>query len=120
MQIECPERTKWVERAFYFLLLVSNDKLRENISMHFLYMIKNSSNKLYVGVTENPEKRLATHNSLRGAKFTKYLPDFKIFFLEKYENLQQARKREIQIKKWSRSKKEILIERYKNGLETKI
>jgi putative endonuclease len=91
-------------------------------------MIKNSSNKLYTGVTENPEKRLHTHNTLRGAKFTKYtsavlgtsIPDFKIVFLEEYENLQQARKREIQIKKWSRSKKEMLIERYKNHLPTKI
>lgn len=83
-------------------------------------MIKNSSNKIYVGVTENPEKRLATHNSLRGARYTKYLPNFKIVFLEKYGNLQQARKREIQIKKWRREKKEILIERYRNGLETKL
>jgi putative endonuclease len=87
--------------------------------MHFLYMIKNSSNKIYIGVTENPEKRLAIHNSKRGAQYTKRISDFKIVFLEEYENLQQARKREIQIKKWSRSKKEMLIERYKNGLETK-
>lgn len=88
--------------------------------MVFVYMIKNSSNKLYIGITENPEKRLATHNSKRGASFTKYIPDFKIFFLEEYENLKQARKREIQIKKWSRSKKEMLIERYENGLKTKL
>ena len=87
--------------------------------MHFLYMIKNSSNKLYVGVTKNPEKRLSTHNLLRGAKFTRHVPDFKIVFIEKYENLEKARKREIQIKKWNRSKKETLIERYKKGLETK-
>jgi putative endonuclease len=95
--------------------------------MHFLYIIKNFSNKLYIGITENPEKRLATHNSLRGAKYTKYtstvlgtsIPDFKIVFLEKYSDLQHARKREIQIKKWRREKKEMLIERYKNGLETK-
>lgn len=88
--------------------------------MHFLYMIKNSSNKLYVGVTENPEKRVATHNSKRGALYTKVIPDFKIVFLEEYLDLQSARKREIQIKKWGRSKKEMLIERYKNNLPTKI
>jgi putative endonuclease len=87
--------------------------------MYFLYMIKNSSNKLYVGVTENPEKRLTTHNTKRGAQYTKRLPDFKIVFLEKYENLGQARKREIQIKKWRRDKKEMLIGRYKNDFETK-
>lgn len=90
-------------------------------------MIKNSSNKLYVGVTKNPQKRLLTHNSKRGAQYTstalsagKNNSNFKIVLLEKYENLQQARKREIQIKKWSRSKKEMLIDRYKNGLETKV
>lgn len=87
--------------------------------MFYLYMIKNSSNKIYIGVTENPEKRLATHNSMRGAQYTKRLPDFKIVFLEKYSDLQQARKREIQIKKWRREKKEMLIRRYKDGLETK-
>ena len=90
-------------------------------------MIKNSSNKLYIGITEDPNKRLMTHNSKRGAEYTstalgtgKHTLYFKIVFLEDYENLQKARKREIQIKKWSRSKKETLIERYKNNLPTKI
>lgn len=107
-------------------LVIYSETVQENreicyhVYMYFLYMIKNSSNKLYVGVTENPEKRLATHNSLRGAQYTKRVPDFKIVFLEEYLDLQQARKREIQIKKWSRSKKEMLIERYKNSLPTKI
>ena len=70
-------------------------------------------------MTENPEKRLSIHNSKRGAQYTKVKPDFKIVLLEKYENLKQTRKREIQIKKWRREKKEVLIERYRNGLETK-
>ncbi len=88
--------------------------------MFYLYMIKNSSDKLYTGVTENPAKRLTTHNSLRGAQYTKRIPDFKIVFLEEYDDLKKARQREIQIKKWSRIKKEILIDRYKNKLPTKI
>ena len=50
--------------------------------MHFVYMIKNSAEKLYVGITENPEDRVVYHNQKRGAKFTKYIPDFKIVFLE--------------------------------------
>lgn len=87
--------------------------------MRYLYMIKNSVGKLYVGVTENPDKRVMYHNQKRGAQFTKYIPDFKIVFLEKYGSLLEARKREIQIKKWRRDKKEFLISKYKNGLETK-
>jgi len=88
--------------------------------MYFVYMAKNSINKLYIGVTENPQNRVIYHNQKRGAKFTKYVPDFKIIFLEEYSNLAEARQREIQIKKWRRDKKMALIERYKEGLPTKI
>jgi len=82
-------------------------------------MIKNSYNNLYIGVTDNPERRLDEHNSKRGSDFTKIRDKFEIVFLEKYNTLTEARKREIQIKKWRRDKKERLIELYKNGLETK-
>lgn len=87
--------------------------------MNFVYMIKNSYDDLYIGITDNPEKRLKYHNENRGALFTKRQSKFKIVFLEQYENLAQARKRELQIKKWNRDKKEILIQRYNIGLETK-
>ncbi len=83
-------------------------------------MILNSENKLYVGVTENPQARLKYHNEERGAQFTKRIPTFKIVFLEEHAAATDARKREIQIKKWRREKKEILIDRYKNGLPTKL
>lgn len=82
-------------------------------------MIKNSFNKLYIGISENPEKRLEIHNTKQGAGFTKYKSDFKIVFLEEYPSLTKARQREIQIKKWRREKKENLIEKYQKGLPTK-
>ena len=87
--------------------------------MHFVYMIRNDHGDLYVGVTENPEQRLTYHNQKRGALFTKRNSLFSIVFLEEHISLASARKREIQIKKWRREKKDILIERYKNGLTTK-
>ena len=87
--------------------------------MQFVYMIKNNSDKLYVGITENPDNRVLTHNLKQGAKFTKFDPTYKIVFLEKHNSLADARKREIQIKKWRREKKEMLIERYCSGLETR-
>ena len=46
--------------------------------------------------------------------------DFRIVFLEKYPNLTSARQREIQLKKWSRGKKEFLIDKYRQGFETKL
>ena len=87
--------------------------------MFFVYMIKNSTNQLYVGVTDDPEQRLDEHNSKRGASFTKYTSTYRVVFLEKYSTMAGARKREIQIKKWRRDKKEFLIFKYQHGLETK-
>jgi putative endonuclease len=83
-------------------------------------MLKNSADKLYIGITDNPERRLSEHNSERGAQFTSHIPTYRIVFLEKYATLAEARKREIQIKKWRRDKKEVLIERYKKSLLTKM
>lgn len=87
--------------------------------MSFVYMAKNSNNELYIGVSDNPSQRIRNHNEKRGAGFTK-IGGFKIVFIEKYPNLKEARKREIQIKKWRREKKEILIKRYQNNLPTKL
>ncbi|MDQ5955087.1 MAG: putative endonuclease [Patescibacteria group bacterium] len=86
--------------------------------MYFVYMLKNSADKLYVGITDNPKRRLQEHNTQRGATYTSRIPTFKIVFLEEYQTLFQARAREIQIKKWRRDKKEFLIERYRTGYVT--
>lgn len=84
--------------------------------MFYVYMIKNLNHDLYIGVTENPTKRLRAHNSKQGAYFTKNKTAFKIVFLETHETLIKARQREIQLKKWNRGKKEMLIERYNLNL----
>ena len=87
-------------------------------------MIKNTYGKLYTGVSSNLPKRIYYHNTKQGSIFTKSqvaLGDkFKIAFYEEYPTLTEARKREIQIKKWRREKKEKLIERFNSGLSTKL
>ena len=102
------------------LELVESESNGHNQNMYYVYMIKNSSGKLYIGVTENLNKRLYYHNTKQGANFTKYKSKFEIVFEEKYQTLTEARKREIQIKKWRREKKEILIKRFVSGLPTKL
>ncbi len=89
-------------------------------NMHFVYIIKNSYGNLYIGITDNPTRRLSEHNTHRGADFTKNRDTFSLVFLEEYSTLIQARKREVQIKKWRRNKKEMLIEIYSKGLSTKV
>ncbi len=82
-------------------------------------MIKNEYGELYTGVSENPQKRVHHHNHNQGAQYTKRGGIFALVFLEEYPTLTDARKREIQIKKWRREKKEKLIELYNLGKETK-
>lgn len=87
--------------------------------MYYVYMIKNSYGKLYVGVSKNPKQRIYFHNTKQGSGFTK-VGKFSLVFQEEYETLAEARKREVQIKKWRRDKKEMLIERFAKGLTTKL
>ena len=95
--------------------------------MYFVYMLKNDFNDLYIGITKDISKRLETHNTNQGAKFTKrplrlssgQVSKFSIVFTEEYPTLALARKREIQIKKWRRDKKEMLIEKFREGFETR-
>lgn len=87
--------------------------------MYYTYIIKNKDKDLYIGISEDTDKRVLMHNNKSGAQFTKNKSQFELVFLEKYNTLSEARKREIQIKKWRRDKKEFLIERYSKKLETK-
>ncbi len=89
------------------------------VFMYYIYMIKNQHDKLYTGITENLKQRLRYHNTQQGAQFTKSKSKFPIVFYEGYETLAKARKREIQIKKWRRDKKEMFIERFRKNLPTK-
>ena len=82
-------------------------------------MIKNSYENLYIGITNNTERRLKEHNSKQGAVFTKNRDEFKIVFLETHPTFKEARSREIQIKKWRRNKKEKLISLYNKNMSPK-
>lgn len=103
-RVECPERS----RGAHYIIKI----------MYFVYIIRNDFGKLYTGITKNPIERLNSHNSKQGSEFTKGKAKFGIVFTEEYDSLSGARKREIQIKKWSRDKKEFLIEKFSKGLST--
>jgi putative endonuclease len=77
--------------------------------MYFLYILRTSSNTLYIGVTENLDQRISAHKSGKGAEWIKAHPGARLVYRESHATLSSARKREIQLKKWSRAKKEALI-----------
>lgn len=77
-------------------------------------MLLCSDKTFYTGTSNNVKKRVATHNSGKGAKYTKIRRPVKLMYTEELENKSQALKREIAIKKLSRQQKETLLK--SNGI----
>jgi len=78
---------------------------------YFIYILRTSSNTLYIGQTNNLAKRLKEHQdkSSKSAKYVSYFDSIKLVYSEKYSTRKEAMCREIQLKRWSRTKKEALI-----------
>ncbi len=77
--------------------------------MWFVYLLLCDNKFFYVGITSNAPKRFNEHISGLN-KSTKEFPSIKFVYCEKYKNKFEAAKREKQLKGWSRTKKQMLIE----------
>jgi len=77
--------------------------------MFTLYILRSLKNHLYVGITKNLQSRIKRHKSGNGAEFTKRNKAFELVYKEEFSTLLEVRRRESQIKKWRREKKENLI-----------
>jgi len=70
----------------------------------------NKSKTLYIGVTDNLERRLYEHKNKLIEGFTKRYNITKLVYYEETNDVQSAIRREKQIKGWLRRKKIALIE----------
>jgi putative endonuclease len=79
--------------------------------MYFVYILRTSSNTLYIGQTNNLEKRLTEHKnkSSKSARYIRYFSSFELVYSEQYQSRKEAMQREVQLKKWTKAKKESLI-----------
>lgn len=79
--------------------------------MYYVYILRTSSNTLYIGQTNNLKKRLKEHmnKSSKSAKYIRYFSSFTLVYSKKYSTRKEAMRRELQLKKWSKAKKEVLI-----------
>lgn len=77
--------------------------------MYTLYILRGPKNHLYIGVTNNLNKRLSRHKTGDGAEFTKRNKTYQLVYKETFSTLLEVRRRERQIKGWRREKKENLI-----------
>lgn len=82
----------------------------------FVYMLRCGDGSLYTGWTDDLEKRVELHQKGKGAKYTRGRGPLQLVWHEEVEDKSTALKREIEIKKWNRSKKEEWICKY-GGLD---
>ncbi len=76
-----------------------------------VYILRTSSNALYIGQTNDLEKRISIHRSKSGksAKYLRYFESFELVYTEKAQNRSEALIREAKLKKFTRVQKEALI-----------
>lgn len=77
---------------------------------YYIYILECSDKSLYVGSTNDIEKRVLAHNTLKaGAKYTKARRPVSLVYSEIYQTKNEALKREIAIKRMTRKMKLELI-----------
>ncbi len=81
----------------------------------FVYIIECLDNSYYVGRTWRIDIRFDQHMSKLGGKYTAKHGVKRLAYVEEYDNFTDAKQRELQLKGWTREKKEKLI----TGLWTK-
>jgi putative endonuclease len=73
------------------------------MKIFYTYILECFDKSYYVGSTSNIDKRKEMHDNGK-VRSTKYKLPVKIIFLEGFNSLSKANKREFQIKKWKSRK----------------
>ncbi|MBN1527403.1 MAG: GIY-YIG nuclease family protein [Candidatus Omnitrophica bacterium] len=74
-----------------------------------VYIVKCADGKFYTGISNDVSKRVATHNKGQGCRFTRFRHPVELVYCEQLGTKSAARKRELEIQEYSRSKKLTLI-----------
>ena len=75
-----------------------------------VYIAQAPTGRYYTGITTDPHRRIQAHNRDEGAKFAHDQGALRSLYISlPFQTKSAARKREIQIKGWTREKKEKLI-----------
>lgn len=77
---------------------------------NYTYIVRCADGTYYTGWTNHIRRRLAAHNSGKGAKYTHSRYPVELVYVEIFGTKQEAMSREAAIKKLSRKEKEALME----------
>ena len=77
---------------------------------YYIYILTNKSKTLYIGVTNNLNRRVYEHKNKLIEGFTKKYNLDKLVYFEVFNNIEDAIRREKQLKNWHRQWKINLVE----------
>lgn len=86
---------------------------------YYVYVLECSDSTLYTGYTNDVERRVAVHNSGKGAKYTKARVPVTCIFYQQFETKSEAMKAEYAFKKLTRKQKLDYIRSYTNEISKK-
>ena len=76
----------------------------------FVYIAKAATGRFYTGITTNSRNRIFKHNIGKGSRFAIQQGPLRLMYTSTaFPDKSEARKREVQIKGWSKEKKLKLI-----------
>ena len=84
----------------------------------YVYILECADGSFYTGATNDLEHRLEQHQNGKGAKYINGRLPLKLVYCEEFENVKDAFRRERQIKRLSRKKKEELIKLKSNSTKS--
>lgn len=76
----------------------------------YVYIATNQSRTLYIGVTNDLERRMWEHREKLGSTFAARYNVTRLVYFERFADIRDAIAREKQLKRWRRGKKIGLIE----------
>ena len=73
--------------------------------MHYIYIIQCADNSYYTGYSTDIFRRVKAHNQGKASRITRSKLPVKLVYSESFSQKNKALKREAEIKKWPRAKK---------------
>jgi putative endonuclease len=87
-----------------------------NLKPWSVYIVKCRDGKFYTGISNDVENRVRAHNKGKGCRFTRFRYPVKLAYQEECGTRSAARKRELEIQRFSRRKKLDIINKATSAL----
>ena len=75
----------------------------------YMYVVECRDSSYYTGYTTDVKKRIAVHNSGKGAKYTRARLPVKLIYVEGFDSKEEAMSAEVLLKRKKRPQKERLL-----------